>query len=298
MILVEVGETATMAVQVKDATGALGDAGAVPTFVVIKPDTTTTVVSGTTSGTGLYQAQYTPTAAGRYVWTATATGGVLGSTTGIWSDEFRTQAIPSAVTQYAATALLRERMGISGTANDVELTSALVSSSRDLEQYCRRVFTLTGPQTRTFAADDEHELCLREFSDLATITTLETDDDGDGIFETSWSATDYELGPLNAPYRPDPEPWTNIVATGSKTFPVRRHHGRTARVRIGGTWGWTTIPESIPQANLILAAEIFKTKDAPFGIVSFGEFGAVRVRANPMVARMLDPYSLGQFGSA
>lgn len=37
--------------------------------------------------------------------------------------------------------------------------------------------------------------------DLLSITSLKTDDDGDGTFETTWAATDYQLLPMNGvPY--------------------------------------------------------------------------------------------------
>jgi hypothetical protein len=40
----------------------------------------------------------------------------------------------------------------------------------------------------------------------------------------------------------------------------------------------------------MLAEETFKLKDAPFGVAGFGDFGVVRVRENPAVARLLAPY--------
>jgi hypothetical protein len=61
-------------------------------------------------------------------------------------------------------------------------------------------------------------------------------------------------------------------------------------VQVTAQWGWTTIPEPVKQACLVLAAETFKLKDAPFGVAGFSDFGAVRVRDNPMVARMLTPF--------
>ena len=43
-------------------------------------------------------------------------------------------------------------------------------------------------------------------------------------------------------------------------------------------------------AAAILATEAFRMKDAPFGIATFGEFGAMRVGENPKVAQYAGPY--------
>ncbi len=61
-------------------------------------------------------------------------------------------------------------------------------------------------------------------------------------------------------------------------------------MQITGIWGWATVPAAIRQATLIAAAEIFKLKDAPFGVTGFGDLGIVRIQANPMVARLVGPY--------
>jgi hypothetical protein len=46
----------------------------------------------------------------------------------------------------------------------------------------------------------------------------------------------------------------------------------------------------VHEACLIAATEIFKLKDTPFGIGGYTDFGIMRVRDNPFVARMLAPY--------
>jgi hypothetical protein len=40
-----------------------------------------------------------------------------------------------------------------------------------------------------------------------------------------------------------------------------------------------------------MAAETWKLKDAPFGVLGIDEFGVVRVRQNKMAASKLAPYS-------
>jgi hypothetical protein len=61
-------------------------------------------------------------------------------------------------------------------------------------------------------------------------------------------------------------------------------------VQITALWGWSAVPDPVKQATLIIAAEQWKLKDAPFGVAGFGEFGPIRVRDNPMAASLLARY--------
>ena len=118
---------------------------------------------------------------------------------------------------------------------------------------------------------------------------MRTDDDDDGTFETTWTiTTDYVLGGSGVGYDGATGwPYTSLRAVGSRTWPTA-----TLRpaVQITATWGWAAVPVPVKQATLLLAAEAFKSKDAPFGVAAFGEFGPLRVRANPMVAQLLARY--------
>lgn len=88
MPLVDTGETHSWRLKVVDATGALGNAGASPTVLVVRPDGTTVAATVTPAGTGLYDVDFATTLPGRYAWTATATGGVLGSAVRTWGGAF------------------------------------------------------------------------------------------------------------------------------------------------------------------------------------------------------------------
>jgi hypothetical protein len=63
---------------------------------------------------------------------------------------------------------------------------------------------------------------------------------------------------------------------------------------VTGVFGWPAVPANVKQAALIAAADLFRLKDAPFGIAGFGEFGVVRVQANPRVMSLLRRYITGQ----
>ena len=59
-----------------------------------------------------------------------------------------------------------------------------------------------------------------------------------------------------------------------------------------GTFGWSAVPDAVHEATLLVAARLFKRKDAPLGIqVGKPEFGNLSIPANdPDVTRLLAPY--------
>jgi len=59
-------------------------------------------------------------------------------------------------------------------------------------------------------------------------------------------------------------------------------------------FGWPAVPRNVKTASLIAAAQIFRIKDAPFGVAGFGEFGVVRIQQNPQVMWLLRRYITGQ----
>lgn len=197
---------------------------------------------------------------------------------------------------YAEAADLKVRFTISDSIDDTKIDSALDSASRAIDQHCQRVFYSSTAVTATFVPSDPYCLLLAETDvwrgDLVTVTTLSTDATGDGVYETTWSASDYQLWPVNAAAGPEARPYTEVRAVGSQNFPMPYGRTRTNRVQIVGTFGWpTAAPSAVTEACLMLAAELFKLKDAPFGIAGVSEFGgAIRIRENPKVARMLMPY--------
>lgn len=195
-------------------------------------------------------------------------------------------------TLYATVADLKSRLGIpqSDNADDDELQSACYAASRSLDQYCERIFYRTDPEARTFEPENLYRLTLPEYCDLVSVTTFKTDSSGDGVYETTWAPTDYQLYPINPGAGPETKPYTKVRAI-ARIFPLMYPALiRTDVVQITGVWGWPSVPWAIRQAALILAAETFKLKDAPFGVAGFGDLGAIRIRDNPKVAAYAGPY--------
>lgn len=196
---------------------------------------------------------------------------------------------------YSTRAELKSYLKIDSsiTDYDADLDDVSVSATREINNHCSRQFnrddviTSTGTQTRVYPV---RYSWLAEIDDVHTITDLEidTDPNGDGTFTTSWAATDYQLEPLNG-IRDGNTGWPffKIRAIAGNVFPML---GYVASLRVTAHFGWTAVPGDVKQAHLMLSAETFKMREAPFGVAGWSEFGAIRVRDVPKVAKLLYPY--------
>jgi hypothetical protein len=182
--------------------------------------------------------------------------------------------------------------------HDLAIVAVLDAVSRWIDEYCQRHFwqdgTEAGPVARTFEARSCRELRLGEFNDLSSVgtPTVETDEAGDGTFETVWSPGEFQLWPTS---RPTGRPYTAIRAL-TRQFPYAWPYGaRSDRIRVTGVWGWDAVPDSVHQACLVQASRVFKRREAPEGVVGFDQFGTIRIsnRPDPDVAALLDPYRRG-----
>ena len=191
---------------------------------------------------------------------------------------------------YASLADIKARLGIgvSDTTDDSKLTAALAVASRGIERTCNRQFNDAGtPSARVFQTRDWYRAEVDDFS-TTTGLVIETDEADDGGYEATWQAGDSQLEPLNGVVAGEPGwPYWIIVATETRFF-VR--FARWAQIRVTARWGWAAVPAPIQEATLIAAEDIFKLKDAPWGVAGYGEFGPMRVRQNPMVMNLIAPY--------
>jgi hypothetical protein len=220
---------------------------------------------------------------------------------------------------YASLPDLRARLGANTgtltTADDSILTTALLVASRTIEgpNGTGRQFNQdVGVTSRVYFPLSPTTVLI---DDIATSAGLlvKVDQDDDGTFEDTWSATDYLLRPLNGIVNGVTGwPYTRIDGVGGKYFPVAgqgAYMGSISREYFNSTWpltrkrpavqvtatfGWPSVPSNIHEACLILAEELYKLKDAPFGVAGWQEYGAVRVKENPMLAYLLAGYSKSQ----
>jgi hypothetical protein len=192
---------------------------------------------------------------------------------------------------YATLADVKAALRITDSVDDNLIEIAIESASREIDGYCERVFYDMGEQTRTFLPTDTF---LVDIDDLQSVTSLKTDSNGNGTFDVTWSASDYQLEPLNQFASGLEQPYTRIRAIGRYLFPVfdvKNSNYYEASIQIVGTWGFSAIPTAVKQACILSSMRQFKRYDAPLGIAGFGDFGPMRVsRIDPDIEQMLSPW--------
>jgi hypothetical protein len=182
-------------------------------------------------------------------------------------------------------------VGLGDTIDDVIITDALLAASRGVDNFCKTQFWQTAAGTvRLF---DTCSTSWLRTGDVVTVTELATDKNRDGVYETVWTAADYQLFPLNPAAAPELRPFTDIHAIGTLTFP--QPSGGSSRyglIRVTGTWGWPAVPEPVVQSTLLVANRLLKRRNSPEGVAGFDEFGVVRIssRDDPDAVRYLTPY--------
>jgi hypothetical protein len=189
---------------------------------------------------------------------------------------------------YATLVQAKAFMGnMTKTADDTLLEQCVEAASRLIDAACNRYFYQDGTTSVRYFDPVDSQVC--HVDDISTTTSLAIAVDlGDSGSFTSLSATDYQLLPLNSLSAGQAWPFTELRAVGSYLWP--RYGRRRGRVKVTARWGWAAVPEQIYQASLMLTHELYQLREAPFGVAGFGEFGVVRVRDNPKVSGLLDPF--------
>ena len=188
---------------------------------------------------------------------------------------------------YASLAEVKAALRITDSIDDSLLDMAVESASRLIDGFAARQFYSSGSAVRYFVAQDDFVV---EVDDLANGTVvIQTAQDADGVFDTTWGTDDYQLEPLNAVLDGIAWPYNQIRAVGDYLWPIS---GGEALIKVTGTYGWPYVPIAIKQATIIQASRIYKRLDSPMGIVGFGDMGAIRVsnQLDPDVAQLVMPY--------
>lgn len=189
---------------------------------------------------------------------------------------------------YATLPELKTRLGITDEMDDVALTAALATASRNVEKYTGRQFNLAEEATaRHFHRAAAHRV---EVDDIATTDGLvvAVDTTGDGSYAATVAASAYLPEPVDGVVDGEAGwPFSELTLL-SGAWPASST--RRPPIRVTAQWGWPAVPPGVKEATIVIAIETAKLKEAPFGAAGFGEFGLVRVRDNPLARRMIDPY--------
>ena len=163
-------------------------------------------------------------------------------------------------------------------AQDNIIESILEAVSRRIDEVTADFF-YQASQTRYYSPEESNQLFV---DSLVSVTSIKSDTTGDGVFDTTWLASDFQLAPYNAAL--DGDPYTRIETTplGVQTF---RRARRTTEVV--GTFGWPAVPMEIKEATILYAERLFKRKDAIFGVVGATLGGGALAQA--IEIRAVDP---------
>ena len=193
---------------------------------------------------------------------------------------------------YCTLADVKAALRITDSIDDSLLETAVESASRLVDGFAGRNFYSAGSAVRYFTPEDR---IVCEIDDLISLTSLVVSADLNAVFDQTWSATDYQLEPLNGKVDGlTGWPATRIRAVGDYVFGTNIGE---ASVKVTGTWGWSAVPVAVKQATVIQASRIFKRLDSPLGVLSSPDLGYIRVgtRLDPDVQQLVEPYRLARF---
>jgi hypothetical protein len=274
----------------------------------------------TRSSAGNYSLNITGlTLAGLYVGTWIGTGNAVQQVT---PTTFRIVPLSAVGTGmnlwYTGREELKSRLNITDSNSDYEIQVAIQAVTNWVNSYCgRHFYQLT--ETRTYVPDNIWELPVDDIVStpaVAAATAVSLDYDGDGIYEVNWGNPAPPVGTglnyvlkLGTPggyadnYNVNaagvPRPYTQLQAlmsgqgqnpAGGGWLPFTWPYTHLNRVQVQTTWGWPVMPPSVAQASMMLCADIFKSKDAPWGIAGTAETGLMRVSTNPWVVELLHDF--------
>jgi hypothetical protein len=183
------------------------------------------------------------------------------------------------------------RIGTADTIDDDLIDNCVGAASRLIDGYCNRRFWSNGTATRVYQAEDSFYCSIDDIA--GTAITLKTSSFADGNFDVTWTASDYQLEPLNGNLDGLTWSYDKIRAVGDYLFPtVNANYGEQALVQVTAVFGWPAVPEPVTQATIIQASRIFKRYDSPLGVAGFGDLGAIRVSRylDPDMAQLVEPY--------
>lgn len=170
---------------------------------------------------------------------------------------------------------VRSWLGVTDSKLDGLIEIAIPAAEGWINAYCDRTFDLaSSASARYYDVDPRTGVVLvDEIGDASTVAVA-VDDAFNGTWSTAWSASDYQLGPLNPGF--EVRPYTNITTTGARYFP-RQFTYRQGLIRVTARWGWPAVPDKVRLAAIMQAARLVNRRSSPNGVAGFNDLGVVRV---------------------
>ena len=195
---------------------------------------------------------------------------------------------------YCTLADVKAALRITDTIDDALIESSINSASRMIDQYCNRYFYSGSPgEVRYFKATDAYNCWI---DDCQTITEVRTAQSNPITFNQVWASTDYQTIPANTLANGAYQPITGLIAIYNYFFPTWQDSNL---VKVTGTWGWASVPDSIKFATIIQASRLFKRLESPLGVAGVSDMGIMRVGSNidGDVAQLINPFRLLRTGA-
>jgi hypothetical protein len=172
------------------------------------------------------------------------------------------------------------------------LRAAIAGATSAITKHTLRTYDPVGTSTasaRVYEVIDPQTLAVDDFADDDGLV-VRTDDDDDGVFETTWVATGLEPLPLGA--RMDDGTvgaYTQLRAVGTRRFPVLTT--RFGVVEVTARWGWPAVPDDVTEAARLIAKDLYNGRHTQGGLLVDQGTGAVlAIRRNSLAAMLLAPY--------
>ena len=188
---------------------------------------------------------------------------------------------------YTTLAKLKSQSGLDllSADQDVILEEVIEAVSRAIDNYCGRKFYLTS-ENRYYTPQDGTTLYVDDIGSTSSLSVY-TDEDGDGTFEVTWAATDFNAAPYNALSNGEAFNMIETAPGGSYSFPTVNRS-----TKIFAFFGFP-VPKPIAAACLLWSERLFKRYAAPLGTASMSALGEIRLTVNqfdPDVKQLLDAY--------
>jgi hypothetical protein len=163
--------------------------------------------------------------------------------------------------------------------DDTVLQLALDSAEMLINNFCGRTFYVAGAASARSYSPATRGAKVLPIHDCTSVTSIVE-------MNLTLDTSTYQLEPLNG-ITPagDSRPYDRIRRYGSVWF----WDDSKARIVVTATWGWASTPYRVQEATYIVAKDIYQQRNTNAGVAGFGEFGAVRVRMNPIAIDLLTP---------